>query len=77
MRQIALWKKPLLADGEEKEPAEERDEIWKSTGTGWYVTKAGPAEQEFPHISPSFYPPLLPTTSIFHSLKQADLIADQ
>lgn len=71
---------PLFMDKEEKKSAQgERGET--SPRPGWYRTRASPQEQEFPYISPSLSPVLLPTTSNcplwLHSFKQGDLLPDQ
>lgn len=56
-----LWEKPLFMGEGEKKPGEgEGAELWPSTRTGWYITKAGPQEQEFPHLPPCLQASFLP-----------------
>lgn len=66
----------LFIDEEEKKPAEEGGEPWKSTRTGLDTTS-----QEFPHIpAPSSYPAFLPTPNfpvLLHPLRQGDLFLEQ
>lgn len=72
-----LWEKPLFMDEGEKKPGKgEGAELWPSTRTGWYITKAGPQEQEFPHLPPGLLPATPNCALGLQSFKQGDLIPD-
>lgn len=68
-------------DEEEREPAEERGEMCKSTRTGLNISTLGAKKAGVSTHVITLFLPSLPTTLSFpvwlHSLKQGDLIPDQ